>query len=167
LLATERFGLAHEPMVQESVRAGADVVCFSGDKLLGGPQAGILVGGQEAIGRLRRHPLTRAVRPDKATIAGLRATLLHYLRGEAEREIPVWRMISTSTDSLHQRAVRIASSVDGADVLSTEAAIGGGSAPGETLPSWAVAAPGLGAPDALAAELRRWRTPVVGRIVEE
>src|SRR5206468_614580 len=64
LLATERFGLAHEPMVQESVRAGADVVCFSGDKLLGGPQAGILVGSQEAIGRLRRHPLTRAVRPD-------------------------------------------------------------------------------------------------------
>src|SRR5207248_2997019 len=85
LLPTETYGLAHEPMVQESVRARADVICFSGDKLLGGPQAGILVGTQEVIGRLRRHPLTRALRPDKATLAGLGATLLHFIRGEAER----------------------------------------------------------------------------------
>ncbi len=95
LLASERYGLAHEPMPQESIAAGADVVCFSGDKLLGGPQAGILVGKAGAIARIARHPLMRAMRIDKMTLAALEATLRHYQREEAETHIPIWRMIST------------------------------------------------------------------------
>src|SRR6266511_2810354 len=95
-------------MVQDSVAAGADLVCFSGDKPLGGPQAGIIVGHASAIATLRRHPLMRAIRPDKLTLAALGATLVHYLRGEAEREVPVWRMISASAESLQNRARSIA-----------------------------------------------------------
>src|SRR5215216_1809032 len=104
LLDTSRYGLAREPLVQEVVAAGADLVCFSGDKLLGGPQAGILVGTAELIARLKRHPLTRAIRPDKAALAALGATLRHYVLGEAEREVPVWRMIAASPDQIEGRA---------------------------------------------------------------
>src|SRR5690606_17765925 len=98
LIDTAAYGLAHEPMPQESIAAGADVVCFSGDKLLGGPQAGIIVGSSTSLGRLARHPLARAVRIDKVSLAGLEATLRHYVRGEAAREIPVWRMIAQGVD---------------------------------------------------------------------
>src|SRR5579859_3701687 len=94
LLASERFGLGHEPMPQESIAAGADVVCFSGDKLLGGPQAGILVGKAEAMKRISKHPLMRAVRIDKMTLVALEATLRHYQRDEAALHIPIWRMIA-------------------------------------------------------------------------
>ena len=94
LLDTSAFGLAREPMVQASVVAGTTLVAFSGDKLLGGPQAGIIVGRASEVATLRRHPLMRAIRPDKLTLAALGATLVHYLRGEAAREVPVWRMIS-------------------------------------------------------------------------
>ena len=98
LLDTARFGLAHEPMVQESLAAGADLVCFSGDKLLGGPQAGIILGKAELIARIKKHPLARAVRADKLCLAALSATLLHYLKDEAEREIPVWQMIARTAE---------------------------------------------------------------------
>src|SRR6185437_5451 len=101
---TARFGLVTEPMVQASVAAGMTLVAFSGDKLLGGPQAGIIVGAAAEVGHLRRHPLMRAIRPDKLTLAALGATLVHYVRGEAEREIPVWRMIATPYDALRDRA---------------------------------------------------------------
>src|SRR5688572_33237690 len=94
LLDTAKYGLAHEPTVGESLSAGVDLVCFSGDKLLGGPQAGIIVGKADLIAKIRKHPLARAVRADKACLAGITATLLHYLKDEAEREIPIWRMMS-------------------------------------------------------------------------
>src|SRR6266851_4358899 len=104
LLASERYGLGHEPMPQESIAAGADVVCFSGDKLLGGPQAGILAGKAGVLDRIARHPLMRAVRIDKMTLAALEATLRHYQRDEAETHIPIWRMISASPAKLTGRA---------------------------------------------------------------
>ncbi len=104
LLDTARYGLSHEPMVQESLADGADLVCFSGDKLLGGPQAGIIVGRLDLLAKLKKHPLARALRADKLCLAALSATLLHYLKDEAEREIPVWRMLSASPEQIRQRA---------------------------------------------------------------
>jgi L-seryl-tRNA(Ser) seleniumtransferase len=162
LLDTARFGLGREPMVQTSVAAGMALVAFSGDKLLGGPQAGIIVGRSAEMGRLRRHPLMRAIRPDKLTLAALGATLAHYVRGEAEREVPVWRMISAAPESLEQRARRLAAEVGGTAVES-RSAIGGGSLPGQTQPSWAVALDSM-SPDGLAAALRRADPPVISRI---
>ena len=96
LLETKDLGLAHEPMPQESIAAGADLALFSGDKLLGGPQAGIIAGKRTVVERLARHPLARALRMDKLNLAALSATLLHYLRGEAPQKIPVWRMLSSA-----------------------------------------------------------------------
>lgn len=167
LLPTEAYGLAHEPTVQESVQAGADLVCFSGDKLLGGPQAGIAVGSSGVVERLRRHPLMRAVRPDKATLAGLGATLAHYLLGEAEREVPVWQMIATPPEDLRRRARRLARAVGTqlASAVPCRAAVGGGSTPAETLPSWGLALrPATVSPQAIAERLRRWGRPIVARI---
>jgi len=165
LLDTSRFGLVREPMVQEAVGAGTALVAFSGDKLLGGPQAGIIVGRAELVGRLRRHPLMRAIRPDKLTLAALGATLVHYLRGEAEREVPVWRMIATSSEMLRLRAEGLAWRLGG-QAVATHSAIGGGSLPGQTQPSWAVAPPTT-APDALAVALRHADPPVIGRIEDD
>ncbi|HET6315070.1 MAG TPA: L-seryl-tRNA(Sec) selenium transferase [Chloroflexota bacterium] len=158
---TSAYGLRTEPMVQDSVAAGADVVCFSGDKLLGGPQAGIIVGRASLVATLRKHPLMRAIRPDKVTLAALGATLLHYVHGEAEREVPVWRMLSATADSLHLRACTLADHLGGT-VAETRSAIGGGSLPGQTQPSWAVAL--SGSPDDVARALRHGNPPVIGRI---
>ena len=167
LLDTAAYGLAHEPMVQESVAAGMGLVCFSGDKLLGGPQAGIIVGAADLVARLRRHPLTRAIRPDKLTIAALAATLDHYLREEAPRTVPVWRMIATPLDALAARAERVAAAVQAlgvpAAVVPGEATVGGGSLPDETLPSRLVALRVEGEA-VLAARLRRGDPPVVARL---
>jgi L-seryl-tRNA(Ser) seleniumtransferase len=162
LLDTSEFGLAREPMVQASVSAGMTLVAFSGDKLLGGPQAGIIVGRASEVGRLRRHPLMRAIRPDKLTLAALGATLSHYVRGEANNEVPVWRMISAHADGLEARARSLAAKL-GARVVQTRSAIGGGSMPGQTQSSWAVAFDTVSA-DAFATALRRARPPVVSRI---
>ncbi|MFZ2489577.1 MAG: L-seryl-tRNA(Sec) selenium transferase, partial [Anaerolineae bacterium] len=101
LLDTAPFGLPREPRVQESVEAGATLVTFSGDKLLGGPQAGLIVGQAAAMARLRQHPLTRALRVDKTTLAALAATLLAYARGQAVQQVPVWRMIAAAPAALH------------------------------------------------------------------
>lgn len=170
LLDTARYGLTPEPTVQESVAAGADLVTFSGDKLLGGPQAGLIVGRAALVAQLREHPLARALRVDKSTLAALQATLLHYARGEDEREIPVWRMIATPLEALAARAEALAAALRDhgvpASVVSTTSTIGGGSLPGETLPTRAVAL-AVAAPDAFAAALRRGDPPVVGRIVED
>jgi L-seryl-tRNA(Ser) seleniumtransferase len=165
LLDTSRFGLAREPMVQTSVAAGVTLIAFSADKLLGGPQAGIIVGRAAEIGKLRRHPLMRAIRPDKLTLAALGATLAAYVRGDAEREVPVWRMISTPAEVLRGRAETLASRLDGTS-LETRSAVGGGSLPGQTQPSWAVALHADSA-TALAAKLRTATPPVVARIEDD
>lgn len=163
LLPTAPYGLRPEPTVPESVAAGADLVTFSGDKLLGGPQAGLIVGRAALIARLREHPLARALRVDKTTLAGLEATLVAYLRGRATEEIPVWRMIAAAPQQLRARAERLAAAIGGgAEVLPCVSAVGGGSLPGDTLPSFAVALPGP--PDALACALRAGSPPVIGRI---
>ena len=107
LLDPRPYGLAAEPTPQASLRAGADLVLFSGDKLLGGPQAGIIVGRKDLIATLRRHPLARALRLDKTSIAGLNATLLHYVKGEATREVPVWRMISMPLEDIERAGVTV------------------------------------------------------------
>ena len=155
--------------MQDSVTAGADLVTFSGDKLLGGPQAGLIVGRASLIAELRQHPLTRALRVDKGTLAALQATLLHYARGEAEREVPVWRMIATTLDELAARAADLAARLCAvgcpATVVQSTSTVGGGALPGETLPTWAVAV-AAAAPNALAAALRHGDPPVVGRIAE-
>jgi L-seryl-tRNA(Ser) seleniumtransferase len=165
LLDTADFGLGHEPTVQESVQAGTALVAFSGDKLLGGPQAGILVGRAELIERLRRHPLARALRPDKLCLAALTATLLHYVRNEAVDQIPVWRMIAARDADLHSRAEAWAARLGG-EVRAGRSTIGGGSLPEETLPTWLVAL-GSSSPNALAARLRQQDPPVVARVDED
>ena len=171
LLPTDKYGMAHEPMPQESIRAGMGLVFFSGDKLLGGPQAGIVAGRRELVARLARHPLARAVRIDKLSLASLTATLVHYLRGEAEQEVPVWRMISASPESIRERACRWQEQLSGPyTVGETRSAVGGGSLPGETLPSWALrldpsALPG-GA-DGVMRRLRQGRPPIVARVEDE
>ena len=171
LLATEKYGLVHEPMPQESIDAGMGLAFFSGDKLLGGPQAGIVVGRRDLVSRLARHPLARAVRIDKLSLASLTATLVHYLKGEAEREVPVWRMISATPNDIRQRAERWRSKLTGAyDVCESRSAIGGGSLPGETLPTWVLAlnADGIGGgADGVMQRLRQNRPPVVARVEDE
>jgi L-seryl-tRNA(Ser) seleniumtransferase len=164
LLPTERYGLAHEPMPSERLAAGSDIVTFSGDKLVGGPQAGFVVGRADLVARLRRDPLARAMRPDKVTLAAVAATLGVYRAGRAEAEIPVWRMIGATPEGLQARAEALVSELDGAvEVVATEATVGGGSLPGETLPSFGLAVAGRRANQLLDA-LRRGRPAVVARI---
>ena len=170
LLDTEAFGLAHEPMPRERLAAGADLVTFSGDKLLGGPQAGLIVGRADLIARLRRDPLARAVRPDKVTLAALAATLDLYRTGLATTEIPIWRMIAATADGLRARAKRLVSAVSGPtgrsiDLVPLEATVGGGSLPGETLPSFGIAIGGRGL-ERLLARLRTGEPAVIGRIAD-
>jgi len=167
LLPTGPFGLAAEPTVGERVAAGADLVCFSGDKLLGGPQAGLMVGRAAALALVKRHPLLRALRLDKVALAGLSATLASYERGEALAELPVWRAIARPLDELEATArrwlARVAPRAPRAEVRPGRSAVGGGTLPGETLPTWLLALPGSDAA-ALLAALRRGATPVVARI---
>jgi len=164
LLPTERFGLAHEPTPRERLAAGADVVTFSGDKLVGGPQAGLVAGSADLIARMRGDPLARAMRPDKVTLAAVAATLGLYRAGLAESTIPVWQAIGRPVADLRARAKSIAAALgNAASVIDVRSTVGGGSLPGETLPSVAVAI-GAGSPDRLLAALRRGTPAVVGRI---
>ncbi|TMF49321.1 MAG: L-seryl-tRNA(Sec) selenium transferase [Chloroflexi bacterium] len=156
LLASERY---------------ADVVCFSGDKLLGGPQAGILVGKAEMLKRIARHPLMRAVRIDKMTLAALEATLRHYQREEAETSIPIWQMISAPAGKMASRAGSWASQLQKQGIMARmqrgESTIGGGSLPGETLPTTLLALDAEHVPfplDELAKRLRTRKMPVIARI---
>jgi L-seryl-tRNA(Ser) seleniumtransferase len=168
LLDTSQFGLAHEPTPRERLAAGADVVTFSGDKLLGGPQVGIIAGRAELIAKLRKDPFARAMRPDKVIIAALVATLRLYRRGEALTEIPIWRQIGAKIDDLERRARRLEDLLGDprARAAASSSTIGGGSLPGQTQPSWSVAITSS-APDALLADLRHGSPGVVGRIVDD
>ena len=168
LLDTTKYGLAHEPMPQTSIAAGASLAFVSGDKLLGGPQAGIIAGTEEMVGLVSRHPLARAVRIDKLSMAALSATLLHYVRGEAERRVPIWRMVSASQGDIASRVEAWSSDVGGR-VRAGQSTIGGGSLPGETLPTTVLALDGKapGGADALAGRLRRASPPVIGRIEDD
>jgi L-seryl-tRNA(Ser) seleniumtransferase len=162
LLDTAQYGLAHEPMVQESLAAGADVVCFSGDKLLGGPQAGIILGKADLIARIKKHPLARAVRADKTCLAGVTATLLHYLKDEAEREIPVWRMISLKREQVRARAEAWREALGWGEVIESESTVGGGSLPGESLPTHVLSL-SVPSPDKFLKRLREQDPPVIAR----
>jgi L-seryl-tRNA(Ser) seleniumtransferase len=171
LLDTTRFGLELEPMVQQSIAFGVDVALFSGDKLLGGPQSGIIVGKKLLVDKLKRHPLARALRIDKIGLAGLTATLIHYLKDEAVASIPVWRMLAIPLKDLEKRARLWAHALGGfARIIEGESMIGGGSLPGGTLPTRLLA---LGGQDkkknkdiaqAVAQWLRCQEPPIVGRI---
>ena len=148
--------LGDEPTPAESLRAGADLVCFSGDKLLGGPQAGVVVGRSELIEKLRRHPLQRALRADKLTLAALEGTLLQALDPEARDEIPVLRMLHEPVEQVRERAGRLASLVGG-EVEETVARVGGGALPLAELPSAACAVE-----EELTEPLRLGDPPVIG-----
>ncbi len=149
--------LGDEPTARSALEQGADLVCFSGDKLLGGPQAGIVLGDAELVERLRRHPLHRAVRIDKLSLAALEGTLLLYLEpGRALREVPVLRMLHDDPDAVRARAERLAAAVGG-DVEQTVARVGGGALPLAELPSFACAIE-----EELATPLRVGDPPVVG-----
>jgi L-seryl-tRNA(Ser) seleniumtransferase len=163
LLDTARFGLGHEPMVQESLAAGVDLVCFSGDKLLGGPQAGIIVGRADLVAALKKHPLARALRADKLCLSALSATLLHYLKDEAELQIPIWRMISASPEQLRTRAQDWARALGQGQVLPGESTVGGGSLPGEMLPTFLFALD-VKSPNSLLARLRLASPPIIARL---
>ena len=166
LLDTTRFGLSHEPMVQESLQAGVDLVCFSGDKLLGGPQAGIILGRSELIKKIKKHPLARAVRSDKLCLSALSATLTHYLKGEALQEIPIWRMISMGEEEIKTRAHAWKKQLSAGVVTGGFSKIGGGSLPEETLPTWLLALKPQ-RPDNFMKLLRSLPVPVIARIQEE
>jgi L-seryl-tRNA(Ser) seleniumtransferase len=163
LFDTARYGLGHEPTVGESLLAGADLVCFSGDKLLGGPQAGIILGRAELIAKLKKHPLARAIRADKLCLAALSATLLHYLKDEAEREIPVWRMISASVETQQQRALGWMKTLGSGEVLSSQSTVGGGSLPEETLLTYVLALK-VAQPNRFMEMLRALRPPIIARL---
>jgi L-seryl-tRNA(Ser) seleniumtransferase len=162
LMDTTKYGLAHEPTVQESLAAGVDVICFSGDKLLGGPQAGIILGKAEWIAKIKKHPLARAVRADKTCLAGITATLLHYLKDEAEREIPIWKMISQPLDEVRARAENWARELGAGSVAESEATVGGGSLPGESFSSYVLSLNGK-SPDKFLKKLRQQNPPVIAR----
>jgi L-seryl-tRNA(Ser) seleniumtransferase len=165
-------GMAGEPTVQQSVAAGVDVVCFSGDKMLGGPQCGIIVGRQALVQRLQQHPLMRALRVDKLTLAALEATLIEYRAGRAAASVPVVRMLSASAESIEARAHQVAARLHAARwrvaLMSGASAVGGGSAPGVELdtvllavehPQWSAAT--------VESKLRALDLPVIARIEED
>ncbi len=166
LYDTARFGLGHEPTVQESLQSGAAVVAFSGDKLLGGPQAGILVGKKAIIDHLRQFPMARAVRPDKLCLAALTTTLHHYLRGEAMEKIPVWKMISADEGQVKARAEAWRKAMGTGEVIPARSTVGGGSLPEETLPTWVLSL-NVAKPNEFAAKLRSVEPPIIARVQDE
>jgi len=166
LLDTTQFGLGKEPTLQESLAAGADLVFSSGDKLLGGPQAGIIVGRSDLVETLKRHPIARAARLDRGAIAALATTLGHYVKNEALEKVPVWRMIAMPVSEIEARAKKWAKTIGKtARVIDGRSMVGGGSLPEESLPTKLLAIGGSGADvTALARRLRLGEPPVVARV---
>ena len=168
LLDTENYVSEHEPTAQEAIADGAAIVSFSGDKLLGGPQAGIIVGQREYLDKLRQHPLMRTLRIDKLTAWALQATLLHYLKGEAESQVPVWRMMGYGLEELSVRAEAIARRLTEAGlkaaVTDGRSMVGGGALPDQTLNSRLVAIKPPCPVDDFAARLRLSSPSLLGRI---
>jgi len=168
LLHTEEFGLAHEPTAQDGINADVDLVSFSGDKLLGGPQSGIILGRKKWIEILRKHPLYRALRVDKIVIAGLENLILTYLKKEAPEKIPAWKMIDTSIDELKSRAQELKMKLEEekikVSVSESKSTVGGGSLPGETLPTCVISFDSEITPDQLSEKFRNLPTPIIGRI---
>ena len=171
LFDTSAYGLAAEPRIQDSLRAGTDLLACSGDKLLGGPQAGLLLGRAEVVDRVMKHPLARAVRVDKLTLAALTATLDLYLTQSID-ELPIWTMLGASADAIAARATSWQRSLMehgiAAEVVPAESTVGGGSLPGERLPTTALAlTPRPGGAADLLRRLRAHEPPVIGRIEQE
>ena len=175
LVDLESWGLPHEPTVAQSLAQGADLVTFSGDKLLGGPQAGLIVGRRWAIERIRRHPLARALRIDKLTLAALEATLRLYLdREEALREIPVLRMLALTPEAIEARCRALAVALRAAlgellhvTIVAETSMVGGGALPLPELPGFALALPPRDLScEELALRLRARRPAVLGRLQE-
>jgi L-seryl-tRNA(Ser) seleniumtransferase len=162
-----------EPSVRDSVEDGADIVTFSGDKLFGGPQAGVIAGRSDLVGKIERHPLMRALRVDKMTLAALEATATMHLRGDGA-ELPLWAMALTPSEDLERRSRDLAARIGGeamgakVEVVSTEAVTGGGSLPGQTLTSWglSIVHPELSS-DEVARRLRRGDPPVIVRVEDD
>ena len=164
LVDTRKYGLDQEPMVQESISDGVALTLFSGDKLLGGPQAGLIAGERRWVDLVLKHPLARAVRIDKMTLSAIAATLISYLKGAHESEIPIWTMISASESELAIRAENWRVKTGDGVVERGRSAIGGGSLPGQTLPTTLLAIETGGRADAFAASLRKSPIAVVARI---
>ncbi|HTE53806.1 MAG TPA: L-seryl-tRNA(Sec) selenium transferase [Kofleriaceae bacterium] len=163
------LGLPPEPDVRATVASGADLVAFSGDKMLGGPQAGVIAGTRDALARVRTHPLMRALRPDKLTLAALEATL-RLLRDQRQAEVPVLAMLRAGGTELRARADELARRIGPpgpatVEVVACRSAVGGGALPGGELPSWAVALGGRSA-EAIDRSLRRAAVPVIARIAD-
>jgi L-seryl-tRNA(Ser) seleniumtransferase len=175
MLRTEDFHLAHEPTASEALCAGADMVCFSGDKLLGAPQAGIILGKKKYVNILKKHPLHRALRLDKIFLAGLESVLLYYLKGEATKKIPVWQMISSPLKILQTRAEKIKEELKKScievTIKKSQSTIGGGSLPGETLPTVVISVSSVesvdSSPDQQAKLFREQSPPIIGRIEDD
>ncbi len=149
--------VADEPTVTGALQGGADLVCFSGDKLFGGPQAGIVAGRADLVAELRTHPLLRALRPDKMQLAALGATVTAYLEGRSD--LPVLRMLDATPDELAKRARKVIRGIEGADLIDGESMTGGGSVPGEGIPTKLIRLPKA----KLAAELRSNDPPIIVR----
>ncbi len=162
LIDTAKYGLVHEPTVQESLAGGADIVCFSGDKLLGGPQAGIIIGKKSLIDKIKKHPLARAVRADKTCLAGVTATLTHYLKDEAEREIPIVKMMSLTPEQVKVRAEVWRDALGQGDVIESELTVGGGSLPEELMSTFVLSLI-VKSPDKFLKKLRESNPPIIAR----
>jgi len=166
LYDTAQYGLTHEPTVQESLAAGVDVICFSGDKLLGGPQAGIIIGKKILLDKIKKHPLARAVRADKTCLAGVTATLLHYLKDEAEREIPILKMMSLAPKQIKGRVESWIRELARGEVVEGESTVGGGSLPDESFPTFLLSLT-VESPDRFLKRLRAQNPPIIARTVND